>query len=488
MKSLSEFWGAIYFGTQKIGRLHQCFGQRPDKHGIYTSTWETFLAFERGGDLVEFREQASVSEHADGKVDRYNYILESFAGDQPMTSATIEGVVAGDKLLVNTGGYEQELPAPNGSRGPRAMLTLLLDARKRGEGYILTDTVFAPELGRGVGLHVEFGPREDVQLRDGTQSLQRVTQTMAIRPNHPDVQWLDDIGHAIVTRVQVPMLGPVQIYRCTREDALIPATPVELMAAAMLPSPTPIAEPRQQETARYRVRYAQGTGTGIWRGENQTMRELEPETAEIDITPLPADSELDGYTVPITSATELGEFLQATAFLEADAPLIKEMAREAAGSETDSVTLARHLESYVRNKIQDKTLDMGFATALETAKALRGDCSEHSVLVAALARALGIPSRLVVGVAYVSNVAYSDAHRNGAFVFHVWAELLVTPDTWLPVDPALGRFDATHIALTKSPLGTASPMADLCLPVLEIVDSLRIENVQLGTVLPSPQR
>jgi hypothetical protein len=79
----------------------------------------------------------------------------------------------------------------------------------------------------------------------------------------------------------------------------------------------------------------------------------------------------------------------------------------------------------------------------------------------------------------MSDVTFGERHESGAFVFHVWAELLVAPDVWLPVDPALGQFDATHIALTKSALATASPVADLCLPVLELVDSLAMEEMQV---------
>ena len=47
------------------------------------------------------------------------------------------------------------------------------------------------------------------------------------------------------------------------------------------------------------------------------------------------------------------------------------------------------------------------------------------------------------------------------------------------IDAALGGFDATHIAFTKSALASASPLVDLCLPVLGVVDRLEAQSVEV---------
>ncbi|HEU4781034.1 MAG TPA: transglutaminase-like domain-containing protein, partial [Steroidobacteraceae bacterium] len=60
----------------------------------------------------------------------------------------------------------------------------------------------------------------------------------------------------------------------------------------------------------------------------------------------------------------------------------------------------------------------------------KGDCSEHAVLTAALARLLGIPARVVVGVALVS-----DEKNHGAFG-HAWAEIF-EDGKWKVADAAL---------------------------------------------------
>ena len=290
-----------------------------------------------------------------------------------------------------------------------------------------------------------------------------------------------------MTQVDVPMLGQVRIEQCTKEQALVPESPVELMASAVLPSPIRVDSPRSVRDARYQLTYTPGAPCNVNSGEGQSVRRVQDGLLDVRVVSPPEDARLERYTIPYTGSNEMVEFIRPTAFLECDQPLIRDMAREAVGEERDSVKVARLLESYVGNKIQDKTLDMGFASALETARALRGDCSEHGVLVAALARSLGVPSRIVVGLAYVATSTFGQYHPDGVFLFHVWTELLVAPGRWLPVDAALGTFDATHIALTKSSLDTASPMIDLCLPVLEIVDSLRIPSAEILAPSPPPQ-
>jgi len=78
-------------------------------------------------------------------------------------------------------------------------------------------------------------------------------------------------------------------------------------------------------------------------------------------------------------------------------------------------------------------------TALEVLRTRQGDCNEHSVLFAALARSVGVPTRVAVGL------VWSDELER--FAFHAWPE--VHCGEWVAVDPTLGQkqADATHIRL-----------------------------------------
>ena len=77
-----------------------------------------------------------------------------------------------------------------------------------------------------------------------------------------------------------------------------------------------------------------------------------------------------------------------------------------------------------------------------------GDCNEHTALFVAMARSIGIPARIAVGLVFM----------HGAFYYHAWPEVYITEHAglglWLPVDPTLNQFpaDATHLRLARGGL------------------------------------
>jgi transglutaminase-like putative cysteine protease len=102
-----------------------------------------------------------------------------------------------------------------------------------------------------------------------------------------------------------------------------------------------------------------------------------------------------------------------------------------------------------------KTLDFnGHYSALEAAERGVGDCAEDAVLLAALARAAGIPAYVATGLVY-SRERYHGV--SNVFAPHNWVLAFVDGE-WASFDISLGDFDATHIALSVNE-GEASAMA-----------------------------
>ncbi|MEO0070261.1 MAG: transglutaminase-like domain-containing protein, partial [candidate division WOR-3 bacterium] len=99
--------------------------------------------------------------------------------------------------------------------------------------------------------------------------------------------------------------------------------------------------------------------------------------------------------------------------------------------------------------------------ALDVLKSMKGDCNEHSVLYAALARASGIPAKVAVGLVYLE----------GAFYYHAWNEVYL--GQWVPVDPTFGEFpaNALHLKLAE---GELSQQAE----VLGVVRKIGIKVVE----------
>jgi hypothetical protein len=99
--------------------------------------------------------------------------------------------------------------------------------------------------------------------------------------------------------------------------------------------------------------------------------------------------------------------------------------------------------------------------AIAIARSRRGDCNEHTQLLVALTRAIGIPSRFASGLLYV----------NGKFYYHAWAEVWL--GEWVAVDPTFGQFpaDAAHLRFV---IGGSSRQAEL----LQLMGNLTIKVLE----------
>jgi len=121
------------------------------------------------------------------------------------------------------------------------------------------------------------------------------------------------------------------------------------------------------------------------------------------------------------------------------------------------------LLAWIEQNIRKEPVDS--FSALEVLRAKSGECQGHSYLYAAFARSLGVPTRLVNGLAYSAD--------HGGFLYHTWTESFVD-GAWRAVDPtfAQSRADATHIALVRG-----ENMVDL-VPLVDWVGNTRIRVLE----------
>ncbi len=141
----------------------------------------------------------------------------------------------------------------------------------------------------------------------------------------------------------------------------------------------------------------------------------------------------------------LAEFLKPTVHLQCDNPEIVQQAQEIVGEETDAFRAAFSIARWVSTNMSVRA-DIGLMrSALEVLHAREGVCRDYAALYTALARAVGIPSRMCSGVVYWED----------GFYYHAWAESYV--GQWLAFDPTQPPgypVDATHIKLTQGDVPT----------------------------------
>lgn len=164
---------------------------------------------------------------------------------------------------------------------------------------------------------------------------------------------------------------------------------------------------------------------------------------------------------------ELAQFLKSTVYIQAEHPAIRTKAAEVINGEVNAWKAAQKLCRWVYKNIHDKNLKVGFGSALQTLGSLEGDCTEHTVLMIAMARAVGIPARVCAGLVF----------QQDAFYYHFWPEVYI--GKWVAMEPTLGQIqaDANHIQLAGSKLESDS-MLEFGEGVMRTLNQLEIEVLE----------
>jgi hypothetical protein len=158
-------------------------------------------------------------------------------------------------------------------------------------------------------------------------------------------------------------------------------------------------------------------------------------------------------------ARYLAPTLAAPSTLKEISDLAAEIGR---GSASVDQTIARLL-AWMDANIAKEAVDA--FSAADVLRARRAECQGHAYLFAAFARALGIPARIVNGI------AYSEEH--GGFLYHSWNEAWIAGRGWQAVDATFGQAqaDATHVKLLEG-----ETTAEL-VPLVNLVGRVRVTSV-----------
>jgi transglutaminase-like putative cysteine protease/tetratricopeptide (TPR) repeat protein len=136
--------------------------------------------------------------------------------------------------------------------------------------------------------------------------------------------------------------------------------------------------------------------------------------------------------LPVTGA-EFAAYLNPTARINSKDPQVVSLAREITGSDTDGRSVATKIGEWTYRNLKWKKVEND---TVETVASREADCLEHSELYVALARASGLPARVVTGAAL----------SGGSFGAHAWVEVHL--GKWYEIDPTWGlmdHVDATHL-------------------------------------------
>lgn len=233
---------------------------------------------------------------------------------------------------------------------------------------------------------------------------------------------LDGKGIRQEQRHRIP---PVHLVRATADEARkIRHRDMTGREVLMFPVEGPIAAPAALTALTVRLRW-KGVPWQEFALEDERQhvvrrseRDGEYEAVVRIESPKPLES-TQGYPV---KGEEFTKYLGETLYIKPNDVAIVRQAKEWAGKEPTALGAVRALSAAVFKHMQGGSLIAETLTGPEVLQSRQGKCSEYSVLFASLARSLGIPTRIVLGMRLLQ----------GSWVGHMWTEAYV--GHWITVD------------------------------------------------------
>ena len=469
----SETWDAVFQGDAKIGYSHTRIEPLRDDTGARIKiTREQHLKLQRFGQSLEVTVHIESVESTDGAVK--SFVMRTEAGPSPIV---VTGEISAHQLHITTTSQGKRstraIDWPPGTGGFFAdELSLKRSPMKPGEQRQLK-TLWPGLAGvRIISMDLAALAPEDATLLDGVRRLLKIRTTIRIGDQSIEgFYWTTESGALLKTM----LAGMKQItYRTTKAVALAKSSGMtfDLGRDSVVHVATPLPHPYQTARVVYQAHLRDANPVAVFVAQcGQQVTPIDAHSARITVTAVrPDQPEKVASTTPPKPMDSAPNNM-----IQSDDPQVVKLAGQVATHTDDAWQVALALEKWVCEAIQKKNFTQGFATAADVARTLEGDCTEHAVLLAALCRARGIPTRVAVGLIY-------SEHDQG-FAFHMWDQVWIR-DRWIPIDGTLGLggSDAAHITLGTSSLST-SEAETMILRVAKVLGQLelRILDVKPGS-------
>jgi transglutaminase-like putative cysteine protease len=447
---LGESWFGIYFNDERTGFAHLLISETPEGYLVKSDSSVKMAGF-------GFSREASVRESY--QLDR-DLSLRSFKVSQTIDGSPMKlsGQVTEKaiSITVESKGSRREKILPiKGRVYPPAVLNLYPLFQKVAAGKNFRVTMFDPEAVAVKDVTVKAVGFEAVDGKD----------TLHLRNNlYPFVDndiWVDSSGNTLRESVRDGWIE-TRAEKADEARAFLSEAAVGkkdlILDFSLVPVDKPIERPASL-TAMSLELSGFAENLPLISDTVQTAQRLEGDKVlfTVDIAAVQA-----ACSLPAGESPWLKMYLAATDRILADNPDIVRQKTEILAETKDPWLAVEQLVPWVANNVKDAISDS--QSPLETLEKRSGNCQAHARLYVSLARAAGVPTRLVSGLVYV---------EGKGFLYHSWAESFV--GYWLPVDPTFGEVpaNASHIKLTE---GDSS--ADLA-PLAGIIGAVKARIVAL---------
>jgi len=465
---ISDDWMAIMLDGQKLGFIHAEQERVGDE--IRTRT-HTKLTMRRAAAKIEIVMKTSSTETLSGEP--LAFWSEQHFGQFPITQ---KGTIKDGTITVISEQFGREIQRQVAyPKGALLEWGMHLESLKHEfvPGAVIEIDAFVPSqaLNVAVPTRTEILAREDIEILGKRVSALKAKITTVINGVEIEAMgWIDD--DLTPLRQTMELMGlKFEMVRCDMAFAMEDVSGAEVFVNTLIP----IHQKIDRDATQSVTYLISGDGTvappdlpetGLQKIVSRTGGDITLKVTRFDFEKLKKSRSQP-------PPAKLKEYLEASVMVSSDDSAVIELARSAVGTEKDPHAMARLLCRKVAEVIEDKDLGTAFATAAEVCRKKTGDCTEHGVLLAAVGRVVGIPSRVVTGLIYVSEFA----GQRDVLGFHMWTQFWIAGQ-WIDFDAAWDQVDVdpTHIALTTDSLQDAS-VGGLMSPVMLKMNHYRISIV-----------
>lgn len=428
---------AILLAGKKIGYGSEA---RNFRGGTVETVNEMNMSIARAGMVISIKMSVAHVETTKGKPISFHVVREMSGQAQEVSGR----VVAGGKInvVIKVGGQstKRTLNYPKGALMSYGLQRL---AKKKGlkEGTTYKCKLFDEDTFTAIDTTIVMGPKKTIDLLGRVANLTQVSQTLKVPQGQMTaVNYVDQDFE--VRKSIIPLLGmKMELIACQKAYAISPSEGVpDFFDKLAVKSPRPL-NLNGTKSITYHLEALNGVQLSIPEMANQIVKKTS-DGAVVRVAsvkaPKNASFPYKGKKPALLEATKPSQNVQS------NEKRIKKLAAKAVGSTKNAAQAVQRIEQFVHKYINNKNLSVGYASALEVAQSREGDCTEHAVLTAALCRAVGIPAKVLFGIAYVK-----DWHgKKEVFLPHAWV-IANVGGTWVPLDASLGSAGVGRIILAS---------------------------------------
>jgi len=457
-----DLWYEVYLGQMKAGYAHDKMYRDGD---LVKSRNEMVMQIKRVGQVLEIKAVQTTVEKLSGELVAFS--TETKMAGIPMVK---KGKVEGDELVV----YERQFIKGKESRYPfdpegRMSWGVQKEFLERGfkqAGKNYQMKVYSPDMSMRSAVPSLVEVYGKKSLLHGGVKTDAYEVAMTLKSGMGDVRtlsWFNDQGLALRTEMN---MGGIQISLVQvpeKKAKKMEAEVEEFLLDTVISLGKPISKAAKSTT--FQMESIQGPWDGeLHQGPLQQVKKINEKKVEVLVQ---TEDLVQGEALP---GEKRKEYLAPNPYLDSDDLLIQNLAKEAKGQEKEPQAIAGRLSSFVHGYISSKNFAVGFASASEVARKRAGDCTEHSVLLAALGRACKIPSRVVAGLVYAPRFE----GKRHVLVYHMWTQFYLQ-GKWVNYDSALGykKCSADRIAFSVSSLA-GDDLTESMIPVMNLIQNITV--------------